>query len=76
MMFKDPHRRQSGVLDKQKMNKVNAPPQTISNTIQRSTRTNRVHVKNPKGKQSSKSLEIAMDVVERSITSLQGASEF
>jgi hypothetical protein len=50
MMFNDPHRRQSGVLDKQKLNKVNVLPQTISNTIQRSIRTNRVHAKNPRGK--------------------------
>ncbi len=64
------------MLDKQKSNKVNVPPQTISNTIQRSTRTNRVNAKNLRGKGSSELLEVAMDVVERGITSLQGASKF
>ncbi len=66
MMFNDPCRRQSGVLDKQKANKVNVPPQTISNTMQRLARTNRVPAKNLRGKWSSESLEITMDVVERS----------
>ncbi len=53
MMFNDPCRRQSGVLDKQKANKVNVPPQTISNTMQRLARTNRVPAKNLRGKWSS-----------------------
>jgi hypothetical protein len=44
--------------------------------MQRSTRTNRVPVTNLRGKCSSESLEVAMDVVERGIISLQGANKF
>jgi len=40
------------------------------NIIQRLTRTNRVFVKNPKGKWSNESLEVAMDAIEKNITSL------
>jgi len=58
------------MLNKQKTNKVNVPPQTISNTIQRSPIKNRVFAKNQKGKWSSESLKAIMDVVERGITSL------
>jgi len=64
------------MLNKQKMNKVNVPPQTISNTIQRSPIINRVFTKNRKGKWSSESLKAVMDVVERGITSLPRASKF
>jgi hypothetical protein len=56
------------VLDQQEEDKENVPPQTISNTIQRSSRTNRVLATNPRGKWTSESLEVAMDVVERGIT--------
>ncbi len=56
------------MLDQQEEDKENVPPQTISNTIQRSSRTNRVLATNPRGKWTSESLEVAMDVVERGIT--------
>jgi hypothetical protein len=58
------------VLDKQKADKENVLPQIMSNIIQRLTRTNRVLVKNPKGKWSNESLEAALGAIERSITSL------
>ncbi len=59
------------------MNKEKGPPQVKSNMkTQRPTRINRVHVINPKGKWSNESLEIAMDVVECGITSLQGPNKF
>jgi len=58
------------VLDKQKVNKENVLPQIMSNIIQRLVKTNRVLAKNPKGKWSNESLEVAMDAIERSITSL------
>jgi len=58
------------------MEKKNVPLQIISNTMQRSTRTNRVLVTNLRGKCSSESLEVAMDVVERSIISLRRANKF
>jgi hypothetical protein len=35
-----------------------------------------VLAKNPRGKWSNESLEIAMDAIERSITSLQGPNKF
>jgi hypothetical protein len=76
MMFNVLCRRCNGVLNRQKTNKENVPLQIISNTIQRLAKTNRGHVINLKGKWSSESLEVAMDVVERGITSLQGANKF
>jgi hypothetical protein len=42
--------RQSGVLDQQEMNKENVHLQIISNTIQRSARTNKVDATNQRGK--------------------------
>jgi hypothetical protein len=44
--------------------------------MQRLTRTNRVLATNPRGKWSSESLEAAMDVVEKGITSLRRGSKF
>jgi hypothetical protein len=77
MMFNVPHRRQSAMVDQQVVNKENVPPQVRSNmTTQKPIRTNRVHTINPRGKWSNKSLEIAMDAVERGITSLQGPNKF
>ncbi len=49
------------MLDHQEVDKENVPPQTISNTIQRSIRTNRVSTTNLKGKWSSELLEATMD---------------
>jgi hypothetical protein len=45
-------------------------------TTQRPTRTNRVPAINPRGKWSNESLEIAMDAIERGITSFMGANKF
>ncbi len=59
------------------MDKENVPPQAKSNmTTQRLARTNRVLAINPRGKWSNESLEIAVDVIECGITSLQGANKF
>jgi hypothetical protein len=52
------------------VDKENVPPQTISNTIQRSTRINRVPITNPRGKWFSESLKVAMDAIEIDITSI------
>ncbi len=58
------------------MNKENAPLQARSNmTTQRPTRINRLPPINPRGKWSNESLEIAMDAIERGITSLLGANK-
>jgi hypothetical protein len=76
MMLNDLHRKRNGVLDKQKTNKANVPPQTISNILQRSAKTNRVPTKNPRGKWSSESLEATVDAVETNITSLQRLASF
>ncbi len=61
MMLNIPCRRQSGVLDRQEADKENVPLQIISNTIQRLTRTNRVHARNPRDKWSSELVEATMD---------------
>jgi hypothetical protein len=42
----------------------------------RSTKTNRAHATNPKGKWSSESLKTTMDAMERGITYLQGTNKF
>jgi hypothetical protein len=57
------------------MEKKNVLPQTISNTIQRLARTNKMFITNPRGKWSSDILETTMDVVERNITSLWRANK-
>jgi hypothetical protein len=44
--------------------------------MQRLAKTNRVFTTNPRGKWSSESLEATMDVVEKGITYLRGASKF
>ncbi len=69
-MFNVPCKRQSGVLNRQEVDKENVPPYIISNTIQRSTKINRVPITNPRGKWSSESLKIAMDAIGIDITSL------
>jgi hypothetical protein len=58
------------------VDKENVPLQTISNTIQRSVKTNRVSTTNPRGNWSSELLKTTMDVVERNITFLWGAKFF
>jgi len=44
--------------------------------MQRLTRTNRMLITNPRSKWSNESIEATMDVVEKGITSLRGASKF
>ncbi len=58
------------------MDEENVFLQTISNTIQRLTKINRVHATNPRGKWISESLKIAMDVVEKGIIFLWGVNKF
>jgi hypothetical protein len=70
MMFNVLCRRQGGVLNWKETNKENVPLYIISNTIQRSTRINRVPITNPRGKWLSESLKISMDAIGIGITSL------
>jgi hypothetical protein len=58
------------------MDKENVPPETISNIIQRSARTNRMPTTNPRGKWSSELLEATMDVAEKNINFFWGANKF
>ncbi len=64
------------MLNQQEADKENVPPQTISNIIQRSTRTNRMPTTNLRGKWSSELLETTMDVAEKNIIFFGGANKF
>jgi hypothetical protein len=64
------------MLNRPEADKENVPPQIISNTMQRSSRTNKVPSANLRSKCSSELLEAVVDTIEKGITSLRGANKF